>query len=306
MPFPVRDVVKPAAIRGRQNGKLPTDLLGVVAGLAGGPTVRLVDPARRAWRALSAAATQAGHTLKATSTNDSYRPYAVQERIFRERYTNTPNGTPAKHWQGKKWFLKPDFAAAAVPGTSNHGWGLAVDTGEEKDGDTGTRSLDTTTLDWLVDNEERFGFSHEIQSERWHIRYFAGDDVPAAVHQFEKTGGADVPLSDAEAEKVASATWFRDSDPNASVTEPAWVALHNARRDAAAALKQIALMRTEFAAFNNRNLVDEQAIINGLLAALSPDQIAGAIIDALPPHDATAIADGILGRLNPDDPEGDD
>ena len=306
MPFPVRDVVKPAAVRGRQNGKLPADLLDQVAGLAGGPTVRLVDPALRAWRALSAAALQAGHTLKATSANDSYRPYDVQESIFRKRYTNTPNGTSPKHWQGKKWFLKPDFAAAAVPGTSNHGWGLAVDTGEEKDGDTGTRSLDTTTLDWLVDNEERFGFSHEIQSERWHIRYFAGDDIPASVRQFEKTGGADVPLSDAEAEKVATATWFRDSDPHDTVTEPAWVALHNARRDAAAALRQVALMRTEFAAFHNRNVVDEQAIINGLLAALSPEQIAGAIIDALPPHEATAIADGILGRLNPDDPAGDD
>jgi hypothetical protein len=45
--------------------------------------------------------------------------------------------------------------------------------------------LDSGTLRWLIDNEHRFGFSHELQSEPWHIRYWAGDNIPAAVLEYE-------------------------------------------------------------------------------------------------------------------------
>ncbi len=153
-------------------------------------------------------------TLKATSIHDSYRPCEVQKRLFLSRYTNTPNGTRPRHWQGKK----PHVAAAAVPGTSNHGWGLAVDNARRTTAILTTDSLDNRTLRWLVQNEQRFGFSHELQSEPWHIRYLAGDDIPAAVRAFEQGIGkdADMPLTDDEAEKIATATWFRDTDPTAT------------------------------------------------------------------------------------------
>jgi hypothetical protein len=308
MDLPKRDIRRPAIIQGRANGRLPAGILSETSGLAGGPTIRLVLPAMRAWKALTTAALSAGHTLKSTALNDSYRPYKVQKRLFLERYSTTDTGGERKVWQGKSFFLKDGEAAAATPGSSNHGWGLAVDTGEESDHDLFANTFDNQTLKWLVNNEERFGFSHERQDEPWHIRYFAGDNIPAAVLAFEQsTGrGPDMPLTEDDAEQVATATWIRDTDPKDNVKEVAWIALHNARRDAAAALKQISLLRTEFAAFNNRDLVDEQAIINGLLAALSPTQIADAIIEALPPHQATEIADGILGRLNPDEPDTDD
>jgi len=39
-------------------------------------------------------------------------------------------------------------------------------------------------LKWLLDNEDKFGFSHEVQSEPWHIRYVAGNDIPVAVVEF--------------------------------------------------------------------------------------------------------------------------
>ena len=153
--------------------------------------MRLVEPAARAWRALTDAALAAGHTLKATSLFDSYRPFDVQEHIFRQRYTrNLLRGRPSRVWQGKRWFQRPGTAVAAAPGTSNHGFGLAVDTGEEIDGDAGTESIDRATLEWLIANEFQFGFSHELQSEAWHIRYCSGDQIPAAVLAYE--GGVDM------------------------------------------------------------------------------------------------------------------
>lgn len=61
---------------------------------------------------------------------DSYRPLAVQESIFRDRYRaqatgNGPYGD-VRVWN-KVRYVRVKGAAAAVPGTSNHGLGKAVD-----------------------------------------------------------------------------------------------------------------------------------------------------------------------------------
>jgi len=184
MAFPVKTVIRPAALRGQSNGRIATAKLVEVPSLRGGPTARLLPPAARAWRALRGAARADGHLLDAVGPTDSYRPFEVQEKIFRARYTTDNIGGPSRIWLGKRWFQRPGTAIAAVPGTSNHGWGLAVDTGEQSDSDIGVESIDDRTLRWLLDNELDFGFSHEVQSEPWHIRYFAGDTLPAAVLEF--------------------------------------------------------------------------------------------------------------------------
>lgn len=194
MAFPVRTLSRPSALAGQSNGRLSPAILSSTPGLAGGLEVQLVGPASRAWRALSAAALGAGHVLKLSGAGCGYRPYAIQERIFRERYTTTYlRGRPYRYWNGRRWYQKAGTAVAAVPGTSNHGWGLAVDVGEERDSDLETEPLDDPTLAWLLANEERFGFSHEVQSEPWHLRYFAGDRTPQAVLDFE---AAPVPEED--------------------------------------------------------------------------------------------------------------
>lgn len=191
--LPMRDVTRPAVLSGQTNGELPDSLLVSIPGLSGGYTVRLIGPAARAFRALRAAAAAAGHILNATSTVDSYRPYSVQESTFRARYTLTVlSGRPSALWQGKRWYLRAGEAVAAVPGTSNHGLGLAID----------IASVDPA-LAWLVANEERFGFSHELESEPWHIHYWAGDAIPAAVLAYEK--GEDMALTSEDVGSIWSA-----------------------------------------------------------------------------------------------------
>lgn len=105
------------------NGLIDTSTL---TPLPAQPHLRLRATAAAAWVALAAAVLAAyGWVLTAT---DAYRDRATQERIFRQRYTTTYlPGRPRKSWLGRWWYLKAGYAAAAVPGTSNHGLGITVD-----------------------------------------------------------------------------------------------------------------------------------------------------------------------------------
>lgn len=188
MHLPKRPMTKSSLLAGHTNGKLPRSILTTVPGQAGGAPVTLIHPAARSWVALCAAAKAAGHILKIGWPNSAYRSYADQERIFRQRYTTTYlPGRPYKVWNGRRWYQKPGTAVAATPGFSNHGLASAVDGGEERDSDLGTESFDDPTLRWLIANIERFGWSHEVSSEPWHLRYNAGDRIPQAVLDYEKS-----------------------------------------------------------------------------------------------------------------------
>jgi cell wall-associated NlpC family hydrolase len=103
--------------------------------------------AAAAYRAMSAAfASTFGTPICIT---DSYRTYAGQVKLYGE---------------------KP--ALAAVPGTSNHGWGLAVDLCG------GVEEFGTAQYAWMTANAGRFGFLHPTwadpgrgREEPWHWEY---------------------------------------------------------------------------------------------------------------------------------------
>lgn len=171
--YPVRKLVMPADLKGKKNGELPSKVLVAVG------SGHLHSRAASAWRAMVAAAKKDGLTLKPTSRLDLYRPYENQRRIFLTRFQLENNGSKVTRiFEGRTWYLKKGYAPVAVPGTSNHGWGLAVDVAES----SGER------LAWLKKNALKFGFSWEVRmgpnAEAWHLRYFPGDQVPAAVREF--------------------------------------------------------------------------------------------------------------------------
>lgn len=57
---------------------------------------------------------------------EAYRNLATQEDYFLDRYVETPSGSVV--YQGKRWSKRSQsVATAAVPGTSIHGLGMAVD-----------------------------------------------------------------------------------------------------------------------------------------------------------------------------------
>ena len=175
--YTVLPIVMPTNLAGVTNGKLPANLLRNIKA----PNGQLHALAATAWNALQLAAYFDGIELKHVG---AYRPYEQQIALFRERYTAAPTGrTPqvTRTYQGATWYLKKGMAPAGTPGTSNHGWGLAID----------VANCSGKRLEWLLgdgfatSNALKFGFTWEVKdganAEAWHIRYVCGDKLPQAV-----------------------------------------------------------------------------------------------------------------------------
>ena len=186
--YPVKDVILPRDLKGVENGKLDPKLLKAIK-----PGGKLHHLAANAWEAMRVAAEKEGITFAHVG---DYRPYDAQLSLFKQRYVKGDSGDPRKitrKFNNEVWMLKKGMAPAGSPGTSNHGWGLAIDIAlkvggkvvsimEDPDGKgEGVKS----GLEWLFKNADKYGFSWEIkegaQAEAWHIRYFPGDKIPAAV-----------------------------------------------------------------------------------------------------------------------------
>jgi len=126
----------PAELAAYGNGQIPPDALEPI----GQDGHRLWAPAAESYKQLVAAAKADGIDLSVT---DSYRTYDQQVELAERKG------------------LYADGGWAAVPGTSNHGWGLAVD-------------FNVTTpeaLAWLQANGHSFGWVEAVKREPWHWEY---------------------------------------------------------------------------------------------------------------------------------------
>lgn len=163
--------------------------------LRSAPGQRLRPDAAPAWDRLAyAVRARFGWLPRLT---DSYRPYAVQEALFRKRY-RPGVGFDTRYWNGKPWH-RVTGPASAVPGRSNHGWGLAVDcTDLAQAGFYGLRYKQLMSL------APQYGWTNNEGirvSEPWHLVYNPGLDK----HKGEQPIGVwDVEKVDLrEAHKVA-------------------------------------------------------------------------------------------------------
>jgi hypothetical protein len=193
-------VKMPTELSNQVNGDLNPGLLKPI----GDRTVMLATPAD--WYAVLQT-----EFLKATGRHLSftygggYRTWDQQHNLFVSRYKKVSFATylvtPSarrKTWRAETGIhkaLNPKTsywalvqlpngkypAMAAVPGTSNHGWGLAVDLA------VGTPAtavgLNANDRAWLEANVGRFGFSYESASEPWHVRYVMGDVCPPYINE---------------------------------------------------------------------------------------------------------------------------
>lgn len=123
---------------GASNGFLPPEALCPLDGNPG-----------HSLRADAAAAFNRMHAARRQCVNDSYRSYAAQVDVYRR---------------------KPSLAA--VPGTSNHGWGLAIDMCG------GVQSFGTAEYRWMAQNGPAFGWVNPNwarpgggREEPWHWEY---------------------------------------------------------------------------------------------------------------------------------------
>lgn len=118
----------------------------------------------------------------------AWRSYETQERIFRERYQLggwSPFGDYRK-WKGQTW-ARVRGAAAAVPGTSNHGGGVAIDVKTRRDSSDPARTKAVVFTGWgdsdrlaFLKAAKPFGW-RDIEGQRvgelWHITYYPQYDL---------------------------------------------------------------------------------------------------------------------------------
>ena len=186
MRLPIAKLVMPKDLKGCQNGKLPATLLRRIA-----PSGRMHHHAAISWAILRELAAKEG--LDLVHVGD-YRPYEQQLSLFKSRMKPFPNAKKptqvVRTFNKEKWYLH-NGAPVATPGTSNHGWGLAIDAAVKTKGKKGGVVSITTKpkiakrsgLQFLLAEAPSLGWSWELQSEPWHIRYVAGDKTPARLKE---------------------------------------------------------------------------------------------------------------------------
>lgn len=185
-PLPVKQVTPPNDLLGiymkTDSGNLDTSLLVNI-----GPSGNLHHDAARAYKALAFMCMAIGLPLTYTY-GGTYRNYQAQISLFLQRYS--PDYIPeaaTKVWNGKTYWIKPGVAMAAVPGTSNHGWGIAIDFAFDSDVSDGIGPDDAATItshpQWPAFKQYALdcGFSWESTSEPWHLRLVTGSAMTQTV-----------------------------------------------------------------------------------------------------------------------------
>ncbi|WP_372595402.1 D-alanyl-D-alanine carboxypeptidase family protein [Actinotalea sp.] len=117
------------------NGKVPSTELSTISGTS----AQLWPNAARSFEAMRSAAAADGVTIGVT---DSYRSYEAQVDVAARKGIYGQGGL------------------AAVPGTSDHGWGMALDL-----------RLDDAAQSWMQANAQTYGYVDDTPGESWHWHY---------------------------------------------------------------------------------------------------------------------------------------
>jgi LAS superfamily LD-carboxypeptidase LdcB len=125
----------PTSLAGYGNGRIPEASLAPLTG----SSERMWAPAAQRLNELMADAKKAGVSISVT---DAYRSYDDQVAVANSKGLYTQGGL------------------AAAPGTSEHGWGLAVDLG-----------LDATSQAWMKQHAKEYGFVDNVPRESWHWEF---------------------------------------------------------------------------------------------------------------------------------------
>lgn len=136
---PINPANRPTSIMGYSNGQLPASQLYVVSSKC-----TLYRPTVGSFDGMIAAARADGVYFSAA---ECYRDYAGQV------------------YERKLWCKLGICGNAAVPGTSNHGWGKAVDLRDQN----GSLNWNSVGYKWLVAHAGEWGWNHPGGvNEAWH------------------------------------------------------------------------------------------------------------------------------------------
>lgn len=205
MAMTIVPVKMPTELQNQSNGDLDPALLADI-----GFNTKMLDTPAQWFKVLKKEFEAANKRILNFTYGGGYRTWQQQYNLFISRYEKisyttwlaTPSTrrkvwpaeqgihkslNPTKsYWRKKVIGISPTGgkiypATAAVPGTSNHGLGLAIDLAIGTP--SSAVSLNSADRAWLEANIARFGFSYESTSEPWHIRYVVGDTCPPYINE---------------------------------------------------------------------------------------------------------------------------
>jgi len=183
---PVAKMVLPKEVAKVGNGKLTPAMMKRVK--CGGT---MWNGAADAFNALYDAALAAGYKLRNIG---DYRPFEGQLSMFMDRYSDKQTDRKpevTRTYQGKKWYLKKGKSPSGTPGTSNHGFGLAIDLAIDNKGKIQAIG-GTKAYAWMCENAPSYGFylqgaptrpdgKPNPEYEAWHWQYCLGDAKASAL-----------------------------------------------------------------------------------------------------------------------------
>lgn len=236
-----------------------------------------------------------GREIKLT---DSYRPLALQKKIFLERYTPAKVGVgpfgDVRFYAGVR-YVRVRGAAAAVPGTSNHGLGLALDVAD------GVNTGKGQVWDWLNRYAGVFGWFNPDWAkaytaggkvnpsyEPWHWEYnpardtkrneplegvVAGQTAKETVREWDEMASKDE-IKQAMMEvlgstDIAGAVWTRDFGGQGKPEDIAWWILKNLQNSLATLSAQNKAILSNL----EKNGVDPAIIAKSVKEALADIEI---------------------------------
>ena len=143
---------------GYSNGNIPASALTAI------PGGQLRTDAAAAY--VSMAAAFKAHFHETLTVTQGYRSLADQKSIFLSRYTVSKTPTSIS-WNKQYWTQKPNTSVAAVPGTSIHGWALAIDFGAH------VYDAKSPEKAWANANGPKYGWYPKGDSfgEPWHFEF---------------------------------------------------------------------------------------------------------------------------------------
>jgi len=157
------------------NGCISTALLQEI-----GPGCFLYKRAAAAWEKLCTAARHDGFELKPINSRSCYRTVKEQEDVFLTRYEKVDtSGQGTVIWRNGFWKRKPGFASAAVPGTSDHGLGLAINVAQMRRGGV--------LLAWMLQHAYSHGWCWRFQNQPWHLVYVGAGASTASTRTIRYT-----------------------------------------------------------------------------------------------------------------------
>lgn len=202
-----------------------------------------------------------------SALTDAWRNPAAQVALFLDRYTTSRvayevGKVDARRYNGVTYYRKPGMAMVAVPGTSAHEQGRAIDVPEP-------------ARAWFTAHGVEHGWHRTIPAEPWHFEYRPWTDQ----HVSDTTPPEEIQMATAREIALAVLGYKNPADPNGGGNEDVYLHIRKGRFAAEAALAAVNKLTKPQPAQVDVNVLANAIAVKIAPLIPTPAQIAKAVND---------------------------